>query len=323
MNIRLLLDIHMMVLFSMRDSSRDSNSHRVLETTGLRRKGPLQWWTFCLSFWILVVFAGWAFAAQEVAEPNKPQETNQQKELSERLEELIRRLRQERSDYYVQKARYEAKIEKARESRKILREQLDELRRQEAESDQQLRKYEAEVEDLKEQLGPRASLENVMAGQIQPFLSSQRAAIENGIPYKQKERISRLEAAVGDPNAPSHISASDQLGHVWNYAQEELRLARSSETYTARAKTKDESSPYARFFRVGQKILGYVTEDGRLAAMWSSLQHDWLFITDTKQANQIRNAVEILDRRQGPKLVILPIALESTHSDEGGTDGSP
>jgi TolA-binding protein len=312
-----------MVLSFMRDLLRDSNNQQVLEPTGLKWKGPLQWWAFCLGFWILVTFTGWACAAQEVADPNKPQKTNQQKELSEHLEELIRQLRQERSAYYVKRAQYEAKIEKARENRKILREQLDELRRQEVESDQQLRKYETEVEDLKEQLSPRASLENVMAGQIQPFLVSQRAAIEDGIPYKQRERITRLEAAVGDPNAPDHISASDQLGRVWNYVQEELRLARSSETYTARAKTEGGSSPYARFFRVGQKILGYITEDGRLAAIWSSLRDDWLFVTDTKQASQIRDAVEILDRRQGPKLVTLPIALESTRSDEGGSNASP
>ena len=312
-----------MVLSFMRDLLRDSNNRQMLETTDLKRKGPLRWWIFCLSFWILATFAGWVIAAPQVTDPNKPQQANKQKELSERLEELIRQLRQERSAYYVQKAQYEAKIEKARENHRILREELEELRRQEAESDQQLRKYEAEVEDLQEQLDPRASLKNILAEQIQPFLVSQRAAIENGIPYKKKERIARLESAVGDANVPSSISASDQLGHVWNYAQEELRLARSSETYTARAKTQDDSSPYARFFRVGQKILGYVTEDGRLAAMWSSLKNDWLFVTDTKQANQIRSAVEILDRRQGPKLVTLPIALESKHSDEGGSDASP
>jgi hypothetical protein len=314
----------MMVLFSMQDSSKDFNSCQKFEMTGLRRKGSSQWWTFCLSFLILVVVAGRMFAVSNVAEPNKPQETNRQKELSERLEELIRRLRQERSAYYVQKAQYEAKIERVRQNRKVLQDELNELRRQEAEADRQLRTYEAEVEDLKEQLVSRATLEDVLKEQIQPFLVDQRAAIEEGIPYKQKERIARLEAAIGDANAPS-LSVADQLGYIWNYAQEELRLARSSETYSARAKTQDESSPYARFFRIGQKILGYITEDGRLAAMWSWLPHDkdWLFITDTKQAGQIRDAVEILDRRQGPKLVILPIAIESTHSDEGDSDASP
>lgn len=314
-----------MALFSMQDSLRGSNRREALVTTGLRRKGSLQRWTLCLNLLVLIALSGQTLAASAVAEPNKPQETNRQRELSERLEELVRQLRQERSAYYVQKARHEARIEKARENRKILQDKLDDLRRQEAESDQQNQKYEAEVEDLTGQLGSRASLENVLREQIQPFLVSQRTAIGNGIPYKQQERMARLEAARADVNAPSRISAADQLGRVWNYAQEELRLARSSETYTARAKTEDESSPYARFFRVGQEILGYITEDGRQAAMWSSLprHRDWLFITDMKQSGQIRSAVEILDRRQGPKLVTLPIALRSTRSDKGGSNASP
>lgn len=314
-----------MVLFSMRVSSRDSNSHKTFKITDLRRRGSLRRWIFCLGLLVLEVLVGQTFAAPAVADPNKPQVTNKQAQLSARLEELIRQLRQERSAFYVQKARQEAQIEKARENRKILQDQLNDLHRQEMDSDQQLRKYKAEVEDLKEQLGSRAFLENVLQEQIQPFLVSQRAAIEEGIPYKQQERTARLEAARGDVNAPSHITAADQLEHVWNYAQEELRLARSSETYTARAKTDDASSPYARFFRVGQKILGYITEDGRQAAMWASLPRhkDWLSVTDMKQSGQIRSAVDILDRRQGPKLVTLPIALQSTHVDEGGVDASP
>jgi hypothetical protein len=107
------------------------------------------------------------------------------------------------------------------------------------------------------------------------------------------------------------------LGHVWNYAQEEFRLSRSPETYTDRAPAKDGSTPYARYFRVGQLILGYVTEDGRQTAIWSSLLDNkgWQVITDQKQSSQIRSAVEILDRRQAPKLVILPITLRNTDSN--------
>ena len=309
----------------MPDLSRDFSSHKTFRITGLRRKGFLGRQIFCLSLLVLGVLVSRTFAAPTAADPNEPRQTTRQAELSERLEELIRRLRQERSAYYVQKARQESRIEKARENRKVLHDELNDLSRQEAETDQQFQKYEVEVEDLIKQLGSKASLENALAGQVRPFLASQRTAIEKGIPYKQQERIARLEAAVSDTNTPSRITAADQLGHVWNYAQEELRLARSSETYTRRAETEDESSPYARFFRVGLRILGYMTEDGRQAAMWSSLpgHKDWRSITDMKQSGQIRSAVEILDRRQGPKLVTLPIPLRPAGSEERGGDVSP
>lgn len=315
----------MMVLFSMQDSSRDFNSHKTQRTTDLRRNGSLQRWVFCLSLLVLVVFAGQSFAASAGADPNEPREKNRQTELSERLEELIRQLRQERSAYYVQKTRLETQIEKARENRKLLQDEFTELRRQETESDRQLQAYKTEVDDLKKQLGSKTSLEKVLTEQVQPFLASQRTEIEKGIPFKQEERITRLEAVVGDVNTPNGILMADLLGHIWNYAQEELRLARSSETYTARVKTDDESSPYARFFRVGQKILGYITEDSRRAAMWSSLarRKDWLLVTDAGQSGQIRSAVEILDRRQGPKLVTLPVAIKPANSQKGGSDASP
>jgi len=282
-------------------------------------------WIFGLSLLVLGALAGQVVAASPGADPNEPQGTSRQAELSARLEELVRRLRQERAVYYVQKAQVEARTEKARENSKVLQDELNALKRQQAETEQQLRNYEGEVEDLKAQLGSKTSLENILARQVESFLISQRAAVENGIPYKQQERIARLEATGDDVNAPSRMTTADLLGHIWNYAQEELRLARSSETYTARAKTKDESSPYARFFRVGQRILGYMTEDGRQAAIWSSLpvHKNWLSITDAKTSGQIRSAVEILDRRQGPKLVTLPISLGSTRSDEGDSDAAP
>jgi hypothetical protein len=285
----------------------------------------MKWCVFCLGLLVSTVFTGRAFAAPTAEDPNELRQVNRQKELSEQLEGLIRQLRQERSAYYVEKARLEAQIEKARENHKVLQTELDDLCKQENESDQQLQKYKTEVGNLKEQLVLKEFIENVMDNRIRPFIANQKAEIENGIPYKQQERIERLEAAIGDANAPDSVSASDRLGHIWNYAQEELRLARSSETYTARTKTDGESSPYARFFRAGQKILGYITEDGRKAAIWSSLQDDkkWMAVTDTKQSAQIRDAVEILDRRQGPRLVILPVALESTDLKKEDSDASP
>lgn len=322
----------------MQDLSRNSNSPKAPTIKCLRQEGPPLQRAVCFTLLVLGALVCRTPAASEVADPNAPPQTNTQRELSQRLEDLIAQLRRERSAYYVQKAQQGGQIEKARENRKILQGELDDLRQQEAATDLQIRKYEAEAEDLKEQLLAKTSLEDVISEQIKPFLVSQQAAIGNGIPYKQQERIARLEAAHDDAvareqappaetgaDALSHISAADRLGHIWNYGQEELRLARSSETYSARAKTVDESSPHARFFRVGHKILGYITEDGRQAAIWSSLpsHNRWLIIAERNQSAQIRSAVEILDRRQGPGLVTLPIALQPASPDKEAADVSP
>jgi hypothetical protein len=279
----------------------------------LKRKGYLQLLVWCLTLLVLIVLTNQILAESRSKDSNTPRDTDKQAKLTQHLQNLISRLKQERSAYYIQKAQHDIQIQKARKNLKILQDELDDLYRQETESNQQLQKYEIEVEDTKEQLVLRNDLQNVIKQQIQPFISSQRVTIEDGIPYKLKERIARLEAVSNVLNDPNLASVSDQLGHVWNYAQEEFRLSRSPETYTARAPSKDGSTPYARYFRVGQLILGYVTEDGRQTAIWSSLDNKgWQVITDQKQSSQIRSAVEILDRRQAPKLVVLPITLQNT-----------
>ena len=228
-------------------------------------------WILCLSLLVLLVLAKQIVAESDSTDPNKPQDTDKQVERTEHLQDLIQQLRQQRTDYYVQKAKHDAQMQKAHQNCTILKDEVDDLRRQEAELDEQLQKYRSEVEEIEKDLILKTSLQNVVKQQIQPFISSQRKTIENGIPYKQQERITRLEAACNDCNAPNLVSMADQLGHIWNYAQEELRLARSPETYTERALTGEGYFPYARYFRVGQLILGYVTEDGQQTAIWSSL----------------------------------------------------
>jgi hypothetical protein len=283
----------------------------------LKRKCYLQLLVLCLTLLILIVLTDQILAESRSTDSNISRDIDKRAKLIQHLQELIHRLRQERSAYYTQKAQHDIQMQKARQNLKILQDELDDLHRQEAELNQQLRKYEIEVENSKEQLVLIKNLQNVIRQQIKPFILSQRATIENGIPYKLKERIARLEAVSNILNDPNLVSVSDQLGHVWNYAQEEFRLSRSPETYTSRAPAKDGSTPYARYFRVGQLILGYVTEDGRQTAIWSSLLDNkgWQVITDQKQSSQVRNAVEILDRRQAPKLVVLPIVLQNTDSN--------
>jgi hypothetical protein len=47
--------------------------------------------------------------------------------------------------------------------------------------------------------------------------------------------------------------------------------------------------------------------------MWSALsdRKGWSLISDPKQADQVRDAIEILDRRQAPEFLILPVAIQS------------
>ena len=243
-----------------------------------------------------------------------------QTHLLAQLQGLVSQLRQQRQDYYRQKALDEAQTQETREHRDLLQARVEDVREQEADLDRQLEDYRSQVQTLEAPLKQTATLRDAVAREIAAFVPEQRSRIEEGISYKRQERITRLQAGAADANESTLPSVAGPLGHLWSYAQEELRLAGSSETYTERASVGDGARPYARYFRVGQLILGYVTEDGRQAALWLSSPPGgrWQSISERRQVAQIRDAVEILDRQQAPRFVSLPIATNTSPSDTAG-----
>jgi len=234
------------------------------------------------------------------------------------LQELVRQLRELRRAYYTQKARDEAEMDEARRDRDLLQSQVEALREQEASLDAELAAYGAQIEDLESQLARKAAVRAVVERELAAFGSAQVRQIEAGIPYKQEERIARLRAGTSDANEAAGLSAGGRLEHLWSYAQEELRLAGSSETYSERAGLESGAAPYARYFRVGQLVLGYVTEDGEEGAVWLDGPQGgrWQAISDPKQFGPLRDAAEILDRRQAPRFVSLPIVLDTSDASE-------
>lgn len=316
----------MMVRLYMQVWSRDSdNSSRHLAYPVTNRYVlPV---VLRLGLFVLLVFSPQVCASPETTKTADTIGKDRPAQLTRRLEDLIRQLRELRSDYYRKRTEFDAQIQKARQNRETLQAEAEGLRQQEAELDRQLQQYNSEVQDLSQRLDQKASLQRVVDQKLSEFLADQRTSLENGIPYKQQDRLGRLAPACSDSNDPGHGSVASKLGHLWSYAQEELRLARSSETYSAPAPASNGASPHARYFRVGQVILGYVTEDGQQVGMWSPLSEGprragthikgWLLISDPRQSRQVHAAVEILDRHRAPELVILPVTIRSKSSAGG------
>lgn len=262
-----------------------------------------------LSVWFVGVAMVCLLSHQAIATSPSTEAVESQTDLLDTLQDLVSRLRTQRQDYYQQKAQDDAEIQQTRDNAQLLQTQLDELRKQEADLDEQIREYESELQTLNAQSAQKTDMGQAIARETAAFVAQQEVRIEKGIPYKQDERLARLRAGSIDPNATAPLSAAQQLAHLWSYAQEEFRLAGSSETYSDRACVHDDVTPYARYVRVGQLILGYVTEDGRTTALWLPTLEggQWQAIPDPGPAAQVRDAVEILDRRQAPEFVFLPI----------------
>lgn len=266
---------------------------------------------FQLSMLVVGILVVCLLSHQAIAASPSTETTESRTDLLDTLQDLVSRLRMQRQNYYQQKAQDDTEIQQTRDNAQLLQTQLDELRKQEADLDEQIRKYQSELQTLNAQSAQKADMGQAIARETATFVAQQKAPIEKGIPYKQDERLARLRVASVDPNATVPLSAAEQIGHLWSYAQEELRLAGSSETYSDRASIEGNVRPYARYIRVGQLILGYVTEDGRTAALWLPALKGghWQAMSDAGQAAPVRDAVEILDRRQAPEFVRLPITM--------------
>lgn len=247
--------------------------------------------------------------AEKAVEPAAP---------TEALRRLVTQLRELRQDYYRQKDRDEAEIEEARRNRDLLRSQVEELREQQATLDAELANYQSQVRTLEAERQSKAAVRREIDHNLETFVSAQATQIQEGIPYKQSDRLAPLQAPPADPNDPATTSVAARLSGLWSYSQQELHLAASSETYSERATLEEGTTPYARYFRVGQLILAYVTEDGQKAAVWLNEPQGgrWRLISDPKQFAPLRDAVEILDRQQMPRFVSLLIILNTQDSDQ-------
>lgn len=276
-----------------------------------RRSAQLSAALIALAAIVLLAGQGIASEAGDSSDPAR---------LMGRLRDLVRQLRERRQEYYQQKTQADAEIEAARRNRELLERQAEELREEEALLDAELASCQLQIRELEGQLSEQDVMRQAVDRAVASFVAEQVRQIEVGIPYRQQERTARVQAARIDPNVATAALVADRMGLLWSYAQEELRLAESSETYSERAVAGDATVPHARYFRVGQLLLGYVTEDGGQAAMWLDAPEggQWQVIADPKQLAHLRDAAEVLDRRQAPRFVSLPIVLGVSDMDEKG-----
>lgn len=217
--------------------------------------------------------------------------------LQDELRATLKALREERSAYYSrQRARTEA-IEAARAPVKRLEIELSELRSRQQEADKTLADLKADVEKFRKEEaadGLRAGL----PAELEKSLKDAKEFIDKGIPYRAADRGLRL-------GKPGEGTPTEQFGRYWSFLQEEFRVARSGEAYSAEVPLDGGRAKPARIFRVGHLILGYVTEDGLQVGLWNGSA--WVAPSTPEQEQRIREAVETLDRRRTPSLLNLPV----------------
>lgn len=252
-------------------------------------------------------------------------------ELTDELWDLVGQLRQVRADYYQARQGRIKKIEEMGENVRKLESELAELRRRDGELDENLLVVRTDIDELKQQKRKTEAANEVLQGKLGDLVERISVDIERGIPCRQEERLGRLAAMRLGPGSRSvsesdaELNFSEQLGMFWSFFQEEMRLAGGGETYTDEIFLGPERKSHVRLFRLGHQVMGYLTEDGGQSGLWQAgpVGQDggqWRHNLSGAEDENVRLAIEILDRRQVPQRVSLPVRLlsEPTERAEGG-----
>jgi len=236
-------------------------------------------------------------------------ELKQQTDSTEQLWSLVRSLRKLRADYYENQSRHADKIKEIRDTSAKLQAEVEELRRRETRIDESLSEMESDIRKLQFENEENKSTELSTAQKLQQFISRQTEEIEKGIPYRKNDRLTRLKGSThAEQQSSQEPIVTDLFGRAWNFSQEEMRIARSGETFTDLVEVDDNRMQYARLFRVGHQVLGYVTEQDDQAGIWLD-GTGWEKVTKDR-AESVREAVMILDQKRVPKYVQLPVKTE-------------
>jgi predicted RNase H-like nuclease (RuvC/YqgF family) len=265
---------------------------------------------FC--FWICSAAASDSEQTSAVSLSAGP---NTQSELTEELWQLVRSLRQLRSDYYEEQCRRSEEIRRLGETTEKLQAEVEQLRSEEKQLDESLAEIDSSIRKLQAENEKDRTVESSVAKRLDEFVALQSGQIEKGIPYRREDRLRRLNGDIPSEQMQQSRLIADVFGRIWSFSQEEMRIARSGETFTELVRLDDKRQQHARLFRVGHQVLGYRTEQGGRAGIW--LDGATWKKAKNSEAEAVRAAVEILDQQHPPEYILLPVKIESV--DKGTT----
>ena len=252
------------------------------------------------------------FAAPPDPNRQQPLSPAPETKMLRELRSVVQTLREERSAFYEKQQQFKSNIQQKRDDLADLDSQLAELRIQEAQVDQDLARIEQDVSKLTSELQSHQSRQAQWQKSMDQWIRRGLLSVNAGIPFRQSQRCKLLAPQQQETAEPEYFNAAETLGRIWSFFQEEMRLAQSGETYTQPLNIGDQRVKYVQLFRLGHLVLGYLTEDGQETGLWLTQKggKQWQHNLTHKDDRAVRDAVEILNRRQEPKFISLPVSLQ-------------
>ncbi len=220
--------------------------------------------------------------------------------LSDELASVLTRLREARAAYYQRQHARAVEIKAAREPVRRLQSEVAELVARQEDADKELAGVSAEIATLQRDQETLAACEAQLLPAVEKAVAGATRFVASGFDYRRQERLARLGA-----DMPPTADLAERVTRYWAFLQEELRIARSGETYTAQIPLEGGRAKPARVFRVGHIVQGFVTEDAAEAGL--ETRAGWQRADSPETEQVVRDAVDMLDRRRAPALLPVPI----------------
>ncbi|MFW5967574.1 MAG: DUF3450 family protein [Persicimonas sp.] len=204
-------------------------------------------------------------------------------EVEEKKDDLDAQMRSTRD----QKADLEARIKREETRQRQLRESLDEA--------------EERVDEQtagKEELIPA----------VEAAIEQTRKPVESGLPFKRSERLGALDD-LEEQLDEGVLSPQKATSRLWQFVEDELRLARESGMHRQRVEVGDEEV-LADVVRIGMVALYYRTSDGRVgAARHRDGEWRWESFDDETKREQIDALFESFEKNVRVGFFTIPNAL--------------
>jgi len=231
--------------------------------------------------------------------------------LQKELEAALVGLRELREGYYARKQASEERLAALGEQIESLTDERDALTEEQERLAADAKELKGNAERLGEAVEWYRTLRAGVRGAVEGFAKEQSDALAGGLPHRVPERrvlLSRLERDL----ASATVAVSTWVELAWLFAESELREAAEGAAYTSAVTLSYGRRKPARFFHLGQVLVGFVTEDGEeagYAELAGGVDGGFRWKTDASDAlaSELREAVRILDRREPPRLLLLPL----------------
>ena len=179
--------------------------------------------------------------------------------------------------------------------------QMRALRMQHSELELQMRRERAKLEEIDKGLSEAAlqlddtEFSIVLQQQVEANVAQLKGQIEQGIPYRQEERLAALDQLTKDLLGQK-ISAQKATLQLWGLLEDEQRLSREN-SVDRQIIQLDGQDIQVQVARLGLVAMYFYTEDGKAGfAKKEGTTWTWVVLNQSSQAEHVRRLIDQLTK---------------------------